>query len=305
VRPALWRRPISAETLINVSTPEPPPDGQPPNPEQPGQYPPPRPGQQQPEHSPPGYPQQPGYPPQYGYPQQGYPPPGYGQQGYGQQGYGQQGAPPGYPSAGYGQQQFPPPGYPPAGYAPAGYPQPGYGQPGYPPGGYPPGYPPAGYPQPGFGQPGVDDPTNVVGQRFAQGALDYVLVLVPVLVIYIASIVLSFAAYSTSTDYGVIGTIGSLLSLILWLLIPAGMWLVYAWWPHKHDGQTFAMKWLKLRIVDENGGVPTLGALTLRTVLFIADGFFFGVVGLIVMSTNPRHQRLGDQVAKTLVVRAS
>ena len=83
------------------------------------------------------------------------------------------------------------------------------------------------------------------------------------------------------------------------------MWLVHAWWPHKHNGQTLAMKWLKLRIVDESGGAPTLTALTLRAVLLIADGFFFGVVGLIVMSTNPRHQRLGDRIAKTLMIRAN
>jgi uncharacterized RDD family membrane protein YckC len=145
----------------------------------------------------------------------------------------------------------------------------------------------------------------VVGQRFAQGALDYLLILIPFFVLYIASIALSVAAYSTSTDYGAAGGLVSLVTTVMWLLIPAGMWFVYAWWPHKHDGQTLAMKWLKLRIVDEQGGAPTLGALTLRTVLFIADGFFFGVVGLIVMSTNPRHQRLGDQVAKTLVIRVT
>ncbi|HTK66926.1 MAG TPA: RDD family protein [Pseudonocardia sp.] len=280
-----------------MSSPSQPSDGRPSNPEQPSQYPPQQPGQQQPGHPPPGYPQQPGYPPQQGYPPPGYPPPGYGQQpgygqpGYGQQGYPQQGYPPGYGQQGYPQQGYPPPGYPPAGYPPQGYP-PNYPQQG-------------GYPQQGYGQPGTDDPTNVVGQRFAQGALDYVLIMVPFLILYFGSFALSFAAYSSTSDFGLIGMISSIVSLVMWLLIPAGMWFVYAWWPHKHNGQTFAMKWLKLRIIDEQGGQPTLGALTLRTLLFIADGFFFGVVGLIVMSTNPRHQRLGDQVAKTLVIRAT
>jgi uncharacterized RDD family membrane protein YckC len=271
-----------------VSTPHQPQDGQPPNSDQPSQYPQPGqqlpgqqlPGQQQPGYPPPGYPQQPGYPPQQGYPQQGYPPPGYPQQGYPPPGYGQQG----YGQQGYGQQ----------GYPPAGYPQQGYPQQGYPP----------GYTHQGYGAVGADDPTNVVGQRFGQGVIDYLLVLIPVILVYVASGVLTFASYSTSSDFGVLGMISSVLSLVLWLLIPAAMWFVYAWWPHKHNGQTLAMKWLKLRIVDEQGGEPTLGALTLRTLLLIADGFFFGVVGLVVMSTNPRHQRLGDQVAKTLVIRA-
>lgn len=197
-------------------------------------------------------------------------------------------------------QNHPQPGFPPPGYPPPGFPPPGYGHPGYP----QPGYAYQAYPQQGAGQPGVQDPTDVVGQRFAQGVVDYLLVLVPFLILYVASIVASIAAYSADSS-GAVGGLVSLVGTIAWLLLPAGMWFVHAWWPHKHNGQTLAMKWLKLRIVDENGGVPTLGALSLRTVLYVADGFCFGLVGLMVMSANPRHQRLGDQVAKTLVIRAS
>jgi uncharacterized RDD family membrane protein YckC len=260
--------------------------------------------------------------PEQGHPQPGYQPRDYPQPGYSQPGYSE----PGYSEPGYSEPGYSEPGYSEPGYSEPGYSEPGYSQPGYPPHGYQhqdyprPGYPPQGdplqgYPQQGYPQgyprqggppqQGADDPTSVVGQRFAQGVLDYLLVLVPFMVLYFGSIVLSIAAYSASSDFGAIGTLVSLVSTLAWLLVPAGMWFVYAWWPHKHNGQTFAMKWLKLRIVDEHGGVPTLKALTLRTVLFIADGFFFGVVGLVVMSTNPRHQRLGDRVAKTLVIRTS
>ena len=65
------------------------------------------------------------------------------------------------------------------------------------------------------------------------------------------------------------------------------------------------MGWLGLRIVRESdGGVPTLGALSLRWLLLIVDGILGGVVGLVVMLTQARHQRLGDMAAHTLVVRA-
>lgn len=197
---------------------------------------------------------------------------------------------------GHTQQPWPAPGHQTFGDQPHGYPHAGFPHP---------GYPAPGPPQPGYGHPGPDDPTDVVGARFAQGAVDYLLVLVPFFVLYFASIALSIAAYSASSDLSTVGTLVSLVSTLAWLLLPAGMWFLNAWWPHKHNGQTVAMRWLKLRIVDEHGGAATLGALTLRALLLLVDGFFLGVVGLIIMSTNPRHQRLGDQVAKTLVIRAS
>ena len=293
---------------MRVSNPYQPPPGHTPEPEQPhaGQA---QHGQAPPEQG--GYPVQPGYPAQPGYPHQGYPQPGYGQPGYPQpgyeQGYPQQGYPqPGYGQPGYGQ------GYPQQGYPQQVYPQPGYGQPGHPQPGYgqqaygQPGYghPQPGYPQPGYGQSGAADPTDVVGLRYGQGALDYGLVLVPFFVLWIVGIILTSVAYSGAADFGALGSVLSVVFSLIWLLIPAGLWVINAWWPYKHGGQTPAMKWLKLRVVAENGGEITLGAHTLRALLLVADGFFLGVVGVIVMSSSPTHQRLGDKVAKTLVVRA-
>ena len=251
-----------------------------------GRYPAPGQQPQQPGYPQPGYPQQPGYPPQQGYPPPGYPPPGYPQQVYPQQVYPQQ-------------------GYPQQGYPPPGYPQQGYGQ-------APPGYPPAGYPQPGYGpgygQPGYGDPTDVVGQRVGQYLLDGLLVGIPFTILWIAGIAASFSA---ATSYGntgaeMVGGVASVLFPLAWAVAIAAGWFVSAWWPAKHGGQTPAMKWLKLKIVDEQGGVPAIGPLTIRWVcLFVDAGIATPLVGLIVMLTNPRHQRIGDMAAKTLVIRAS
>ena len=65
------------------------------------------------------------------------------------------------------------------------------------------------------------------------------------------------------------------------------------------------MGWLGLRVVrEEDGGEPTLGQHALRWVLLIVDAAFFGIVGLVIMSTSQRKQRLGDMAAHTLVIRA-
>jgi uncharacterized RDD family membrane protein YckC len=149
-----------------------------------------------------------------------------------------------------------------------------------------PGYAPGGY-----------DPTSVVGTRIVQYLLDVLLWLI---LMVIEAMIMGFLI-STLKDRGTGGLAWVL--LLFFSVVCASMWFVFAWWPSIHGGQTPAMKWLKLRIVTEQGGKPTLGALTIRwLLLLLVDVQVFGV-GLIVMSSSPRHQRIGDMAAKTLVVR--
>ncbi|MGH3096905.1 MAG: RDD family protein [Streptosporangiales bacterium] len=235
-----------------------------------------QPPQQNPYGQPPQAPQQSPYgqaPPYGGSPQQGgYPGQAPPQQGpYGQPGYGQ---PP---------QQNP-------------YGQPGYGAPQ----GYPPqGYGPPGYPQP-YGAPMVGGDTNCVGARVGQYLLDTaVIVGVPFAVIY---------GIFTGVGAAVGGSGGAALIVvgyIVALLAALGIFFWnYIWQPTKNGGQTLAMKWLGLRIVKMDGSPLTMGDTALRWLLLIVDGLVYGLVGFIIMQTNDRHQRLGDQVAKTLVIRA-
>ena len=258
---------------------------------------------------------------QPGYAQQGYGQQGYGQQGYGQQGYGQQ---PGYGQQGYGQQGYGQQGYGQQGYGQPGYGQQGYGQqPGYGQQGYgqQPGYgqqdygqqgygQQAGYPQPAYGQqpgygqpvPGVD-PTDVLGPRVGQYLLDALVSTVPAIIIYF--VLGALGALIGSSGSGAAVAVAVVFSILGFLVVLAVPFFVYAYWPSTHAGQTPAMKWLGLRIVrEEDGGLPTLGQTSIRWVLLIVDGAFAGLVGLVIISSTQRHQRLGDMVAKTLVVRA-
>lgn len=85
---------------------------------------------------------------------------------------------------------------------------------------------------------------------------------------------------------------------------------VLSWWywvrrPLRAGGRTFAMGWLGLRVQAVDGRSATGLQLALRWVMLLVDGAFFGAVGLAAMLLTPRHQRLGDVVAGTVVVRVS
>ena len=172
-----------------------------------------------------------------------------------------------------------------------------------------------GHPAP-YGPP--QDPTDVVGRRVGQYLLDGLLLWVPAMVLYVGLFVgLIVGVFRTAAPGGdlgsattdpaqvnlVIAAVNGVLGVVMVLFL-AGFWFVFAWWPHRHQGQTPAMGWLGLRVVSvQTGGRPTLGALSVRCLLLLVDGAFGGLVGLIVMSNNPRHQRLGDMAASTVVVR--
>lgn len=59
---------------------------------------------------------------------------------------------------------------------------------------------------------------------------------------------------------------------------------------------------LGMRVRTVDGGRIGWKASLVRNVLRIVDGFAFYLVGAIVAWTSPRRQRLGDKLARTLVV---
>jgi uncharacterized RDD family membrane protein YckC len=69
-------------------------------------------------------------------------------------------------------------------------------------------------------------------------------------------------------------------------------------------GQTLGKMLLGIKVVrEDNGGVPGLEAEALRTVLRIIDGILVYAVAFASVPASQKNQRLGDWVAKPLVVR--
>ncbi|WP_043724213.1 RDD family protein [Kutzneria sp. 744] len=139
------------------------------------------------------------------------------------------------------------------------------------------------------------DRTRVVGRRCVQWLLDRLLVAVPALALLIGSVI----AISGNRSLVFVPATVFLVALLV------GNLVVDVWVPNHTGGRTPAMRLLGLRIITEWGGAPTLGTYAIRWLLQVVDGFAFGLAGLLVMLFSPRHQRVGDLVARTLVVRVT
>ena len=104
------------------------------------------------------------------------------------------------------------------------------------------------------------------------------------------------------------GTIAALLvsiPVVLLALVACAVlsWGYLAWWPTRHEGQTLAMRLFQIAVVGADGRPATTLQLGLRWVMLLVDGMLFGAVGLGAMLLTPRHQRVGDLLADTVVVR--
>jgi uncharacterized RDD family membrane protein YckC len=137
--------------------------------------------------------------------------------------------------------------------------------------------------------------TRVSGRRVFQYFIDSFLVwIVP----YLVSIPFDV---SGST---VLHIIGGIVAFVLFLIIGFWYWVIR---PKSSNGQTFAMKWFGVRVVSKNGGPATTVQYFIRWIGLIFDAFpwvwpFTGLLGLFVMVVSRYRQRIGDHMARTLVI---
>lgn len=70
-------------------------------------------------------------------------------------------------------------------------------------------------------------------------------------------------------------------------------------------GQTPGKMVVKIKVVKENGAPCDLVGALIRNIMRIIDQLpFLYLLGLIIIATSDKNQRLGDMVANTLVVKA-
>jgi uncharacterized RDD family membrane protein YckC len=140
-----------------------------------------------------------------------------------------------------------------------------------------------------------------IGNRFLACAIDHVL--------QILAIVLMIIAFTLIANYSSFGEqisnapkwVKAVLIIIVFLII-SGYFAFFEWiW----NGQTPGKRWLKLRVIREDGRPVTFWEAAVRNLLRTFDMMPapFYSIGLISVFISSSDQRVGDMIAGTVVVR--
>ena len=141
-----------------------------------------------------------------------------------------------------------------------------------------------------------------IGNRFLACAIDHALQLFAMLLLFIA--VLLIAGNLTLYGSRLMDAPKWLLALLILalFLIWSGYFALFEWlW----NGQTPGKRWMKLRVIREDGRPVTFWEAAARNLLRIFDMMPapFYSIGLVSVFVSERDQRIGDFVAGTVVVR--
>ncbi|HEY0405390.1 MAG TPA: RDD family protein [Pyrinomonadaceae bacterium] len=140
-----------------------------------------------------------------------------------------------------------------------------------------------------------------IGNRFLACAIDHGLQLFLMTIIAIFFFLIAdFVDFGGSMKNAPKWTLAVLILVIS--LIWTGYFIVFEWlW----NGQTPGKRWLKLRVIREDGRPITFWEASVRNILRIFDimPFPFYSIGLICVFISHRDQRVGDMVAGSVVVR--
>jgi uncharacterized RDD family membrane protein YckC len=140
--------------------------------------------------------------------------------------------------------------------------------------------------------------TRVTGRRVVQYLIDSFLVgLIPALV----------SIPFDASDSTVLHVVGGIVAFVIFVVIGLMYWVIFT---HRQNGQTLGMKLLGLRVISKGGGPANMAQLFIRWICLIVDAIpytwpFTGLVGFIVILCSRDRQRIGDHLARTLVVSTS
>jgi uncharacterized RDD family membrane protein YckC len=148
----------------------------------------------------------------------------------------------------------------------------------------------------------VTDARSIVLRRYWQHVVELVLLLLAALLSFVLGVLVAVGVISLGAPPDLFPVLPMVFLAAVSLF--GGLW-IEVWYPHRHDGSTPAMRWLGLRIVTLRGDAPSLRDYFVRWLLMAVDGLLLGLVGAVLIAVTPRHQRLGDVVTGTVVVRRS
>jgi uncharacterized RDD family membrane protein YckC len=140
-----------------------------------------------------------------------------------------------------------------------------------------------------------------IGNRFLACAIDHAIQWMAILLIVIASLILS----NFETIQRIITSFPKWLAALTLILLFLTVSRYFAFFEWLWSGQTPGKRWLKLRVIREDGRPITFWEATVRNLVRFLDmmPFSFYSIGLISVFYTTRDQRIGDMVAGTVVIR--
>jgi uncharacterized RDD family membrane protein YckC len=140
-----------------------------------------------------------------------------------------------------------------------------------------------------------------IGNRFLACAIDHAIQWLALLLIVMVGLILtSFSAIEQAVSSAP-KWVGAVMLLFLFLTFSS----YFAFFEWLWSGQTPGKRWLKLRVIREDGRPITFWEATVRNLVRFLDMMVypFYSVGLISVFCTSRDQRVGDMVAGTVVIR--
>ncbi|MCG8569026.1 MAG: RDD family protein [Spirochaetes bacterium] len=141
--------------------------------------------------------------------------------------------------------------------------------------------------------------------RFAAFIIDYFFKYLGFIVMYIVMIVILIpSSFFMDNENNIVGIIFLIIFFILIIAVIL-FYLLYNfifefWW----KGQTPGKRFLKIRVINDDGTYIGLGSVVLRNIFRIVDFLpVFYITGAITIFVNKKKKRVGDLVAGTIVVR--
>lgn len=140
-----------------------------------------------------------------------------------------------------------------------------------------------------------------IGNRFLACAIDHTIQALALLLILIVGLVLANVSFIQEVVSSAPKWVKAIMILLLFLTFSS----YFAFFEWLWSGQTPGKRWLKLRVIREDGRPITFWEASVRNVLRVLDMFPFPFysIGLISVFSTSRDQRVGDMVAGTVVVR--
>jgi uncharacterized RDD family membrane protein YckC len=80
------------------------------------------------------------------------------------------------------------------------------------------------------------------------------------------------------------------------------LWFLYFPVMEGVTGQTLGKKIMGIRVVMLSGGDITVWRSFVRRIFDVVDLMFFGIVGILVIKSSDKRQRVGDLIARTIVI---